>query len=56
MGHSVLVCDFCKSYVMEGHNDWECDCGAHCSASTRFTWVKVSALQKVKKEFENKKR
>ncbi len=28
MGHSVIVCKNCGSYIMEGHNDWYCDeCG-----------------------------
>lgn len=28
MGHSVIKCDQCGSFVMEGaHGTWECDCG-----------------------------
>jgi hypothetical protein len=40
MGHQVIECDFCHSYVMEGHNDWSCDCGAYCGESTKYGWVK----------------
>lgn len=39
MGHQVKECGICKSLVMEGHNDWDCDkCGAVSDASTGFKW------------------
>lgn len=38
MGHEVIYCSFCDRPVMEGHNDWECDCGATCNLSTNFQW------------------
>ena len=27
MGHTVIKCPKCGDFIMEGHNDWECDCG-----------------------------
>ena len=41
MGHQIIRCDFCKSDVMEGHNDWECDCGAVCNEETKYKWKKI---------------
>jgi hypothetical protein len=46
MGHSVLTCDFCDSSVMEGRNDWECDCGAYCNESTGWVWKNEEGLTK----------
>lgn len=40
MGHDVIKCLFCGDLVMEGRNDWECDCGAVCSEATKFAWKK----------------
>jgi len=45
MGHQVLECFFCGSYVMEGHSDWECKCGAICNAQTRYIWEKEKTLR-----------
>lgn len=41
MGHQIIRCAFCKSDVMEGHNDWECDCGAVCNEETKYIWKKI---------------
>ena len=28
MGHDVIKCPICGEWIMEGHNDWDCDkCG-----------------------------
>lgn len=40
MGHDIVRCDFCGKDVMEGRNDWECDCGAICDQSTNYRWEK----------------
>lgn len=40
MGHQAIQCDFCRQYVMEGHLDWECNCGAICSEKTQWMWKK----------------
>lgn len=37
-GHDILQCDYCGNDVMEGHNSWECACGAYCNASTKWLW------------------
>lgn len=38
MGHDISVCPNCKEYVMEGSNDWECDCGFSCNSETGHKW------------------
>ena len=38
LGHNILKCDYCESFVMEGHNAWICDCGAICNAATKWIW------------------
>lgn len=37
MGHSVINCP-CGSLVMEGRNDWKCDCGKVLSENTGWKW------------------
>ena len=28
MGHDIIKCPKCGEWIMEGHNDWDCDeCG-----------------------------
>lgn len=46
MGHNVLKCKLCGTSVMEGHNDWECDCGGYCGSDTNFIWVKTERKEK----------
>jgi hypothetical protein len=50
MGNDILKCGFCGSHVIEGHNDWECDCGAVCSFETGFKWVKSKICPKCKND------
>lgn len=41
MGHDVLACLKCGTYIMEGHNDWECTkCNMICNESTKWSWKK----------------
>lgn len=40
MGYDIIRCDFCKKDVMEGRNNWECECGAYCDSTTNYSWVK----------------
>lgn len=44
MGHSISVCPNCDSYVMEGHHDWECDCGHVMSILTGYVWKNPDGL------------
>ncbi len=46
MGHDILKCTFCGDFVMEGHNEWFCDCGAICTEETDFIFVKYPACPK----------
>lgn len=55
MGHNVCYCDFCKSPVMEGHNDWDCDCGASMAESTGFKWIKKDKKEKKAKKSKKSK-
>jgi hypothetical protein len=53
MGHQVCYCSLCNRPVMEGHNDWQCDCGAYMGYSTQWEWKVVKKKEKKKK---NKKK
>lgn len=44
MGHQVIYCD-CGKPVMEGRNEWKCDCGMICNNRTDWKWKKVSDYQ-----------
>ena len=44
MGHQVVSCPNCDSWVMEGSNDWECDCGHVMSAATNYIWKNPDGL------------
>jgi len=56
MGHDVVTCKFCGSYVMEGRNDWDCDCGGYCGESTGYVWMNQLQLKQLisKSQNENK--
>lgn len=38
MGHAILRCDHCGTDVMEGKNEWKCDCGAVCVPGKTNGW------------------
>ena len=44
MGHQVVSCPNCRTWVMEGSNDWECDCGHVMSLSTGWVWKNPDGL------------
>ena len=55
MGHQVVSCPACDSWVMEGHNDWECDCGNVMSEATNYVWKNPDGLtlkERYKKQYE----
>ena len=47
MGHSVVRCNYCGKDIMEGRNDWKCDCGAVCNALTGFALLTKAAYAKL---------
>ncbi len=57
MGHQVLNCDNCGTYVMESRNSWKCDnCGFVCDKSTNWEWKNMNKQQlidKYTKAFDN---
>ena len=44
MGHQVVSCPNCRTWVMEGSNDWKCDCGHVMSLSTGWVWKNPDGL------------
>jgi len=53
MGHDVIVCKNCGSYIMEGHNDWHCDeCGWGVDAYGKQYNTKTNISPYIKKEIK----
>lgn len=49
MGHSVVRCNYCGKDIMEGRNDWQCDCGAVCNSLTGFALLSKEDYEKLLK-------
>lgn len=45
MGHQVIPCPKCDSWIMEGHNNWDCD---NCGWSSNSKENKDEKLKKRK--------
>ena len=59
MGHQVVSCPNCRAWVMEGRNDWKCDCGHVMSSATGYCWTNPDGLtlkERHKKESKGKKK
>ena len=53
MGHDVIVCEDCGSYIMEGHNDWHCDeCGWGIDSYGKRYHTKTNISPYIKREIE----